>query len=200
MQKVDNGELFLKYIRFYCLVFELSHQALLWVQALGFVSMAIGWWANAQKNDQQLLSGNVIASGLTAAHLGLLGSSLGMMNQLLNLFRFACSRHFTTLTQRRIHCLPVLFATAALVQGLTLAEHWSEWCAVASAIVMSFALFYCAGAKLRFAMLFSNMLNLTLSAYLSSWSGIAYQLVTIIILTYSLVPQKTVSYDSEPAL
>lgn len=181
-------------------MFELSHQGLLWIQALGFVSMAIGWWANAQKNDQQLLSGNLIASGLTAAHLGLLGSNLGMVNQLLNLLRFACCRYCKKLRKRYMFCLPVLFATFALIQGLTLAQHWSEWAAVTSAILMSFALFYCVGSKLRMAMLFSNLLNLTLSIYLDSWSGIAYQVVTIVILSHSLLPQKMVEYDTEHAV
>ncbi|MGS0680538.1 YgjV family protein [Shewanella sp. 125m-7] len=175
-------------------MFELSHHALFWVQALGFVSMAIGWWANAQKNDQQLFSGNLVAAGLTAAHLGLLGSSLGMFNQLLNVVRFATRRY-----QSGAHCnplLPILFSSIAVLQGFLWAEHWSEWCAVASAIVMSFALFYSNGTKLRSAMLVSNILNLTLSVYLLSWSGMLYQLVSIAILTYNLMVHKQLTHDS----
>ncbi|WP_299803635.1 YgjV family protein [uncultured Shewanella sp.] len=175
-------------------MFELSHQALLWAQALGFISMTIGWWANYQKNDQQLLSGNLLASGLTAIHLGLLGSTLGMFNQLLNAVRFA--------TCRKSACrmlLPLVFSSIAVLQGLVWAEHWSEWCAIASAVLMSFALFHLKGAQLRSAMMISNMLNLTLSVYLSSWSGILYQLVTLVILAQSLWPQKQAEYATEQA-
>ena len=181
-------------VRFCRFVFELSHQALIWAQALGFVSMAIGWWANYQKNDQQLLSGNLLASCLTAVHLGLLGSTLGMFNQLLNAVRFATCRKSAC---RRL--LPLLFSSIAVLQGLVWAEHWSEWCAVASAVLMSFALFQLKGDKLRSAMVVSNMLNLTLSVYLLSWSGILYQLVTLVILAHSLWPQKQVDYTTEQA-
>ena len=156
--------------------------------------MAIGWWANYQKNDQQLLSGNLVASCLTAIHLGLLGSTLGMLNQLLNAVRFATCQKTTC---RWI--LPLLFSSIAVLQGLIWAEHWSEWCAVSSAVLMSFALFHLKGAKLRSAMVISNMLNLTLSIYLLSWSGILYQLVTLVILARSLWPQKATEYGTEQA-
>ncbi|WP_259649615.1 YgjV family protein [Shewanella sp. MBTL60-007] len=176
-------------------MFELSHHALLWAQVLGFISMAVGWWANSQKNDRQLLSGNLIASSLTAVHLGLLGSSLGMFNQLLNLLRFATCR-----TRSHQRGLPALFSSIALLQGWIFAEHWSEWCAVASAVLMSFALFYSSGTKLRSAMMISNLLNLTLSVYLSSWSGIVYQVVTLLILTRSLMPYRQAQcFDEQTA-
>ncbi|MCK8045668.1 YgjV family protein [Shewanella sp. 1CM18E] len=180
-------------------MFELSHQSLLWVQALGFVSMAVGWWANAQKNDQHLLSGNLVASGLTAMHLGLLGSNLGLFNQLLNMVRFAICRSRTTRAKRSSIYLPLVFASLAFLQGLLWANHWAEWCAVASAVLMSFALFYAKGAQLRIAMLISNLLNLALSIYLMSWSGIAYQVVTILILSYALLPLKSSGYAEKPA-
>ncbi|MBL4913567.1 YgjV family protein [Shewanella schlegeliana] len=176
-------------------MFELSHHALLWAQALGFISMAVGWWANSQKNDRQLLSGNLIASSITAIHLGLLGSSLGMFNQLLNAVRFA-----TCQKRSRRGFLPILFSTVAIMQGLIFAEHWSEWCAVTSAVLISFALFYSSGAKLRSAMVISNLLNLTLSVYLCSWSGILYQVVTLLILTRSLMPHKQAKcFDEQTA-
>lgn len=198
-QKVDNNAPFLSASRFCGLVFELSHQSLFWVQALGFVSMAIGWWANAQKSDQQLLSGNLIASGLTAIHLGLLGSNLGLFNQLLNMLRFAICRKRVTRAKRSSIYLPLVFASLAFLQGLMWANHWTEWCAVASAVLMSFALFYAKGSELRIAMLMSNLLNLTLSVYLLSWSGIAYQVITIVILSYSLIPVKTLNHSTKPA-
>ncbi|ABZ77665.1 conserved hypothetical protein [Shewanella halifaxensis HAW-EB4] len=180
-------------------MFELSHQVLFWIQALGFISMAIGWWANAQKNDQQLLSGNLMASCLTAIHLGLLGSTLGMLNQLVNAVRFATCRHSSSRDGYFRSILPVLFSSIAILQGIIWAEHWSEWCTVASAVLMSFALFYSSGAKLRCAMLVSNMLNLTLSVYLLSWSGMLYQLVTVAILAHSLLPHRQAEYSEQAA-
>ncbi|WOT06029.1 YgjV family protein [Shewanella youngdeokensis] len=167
-------------------MFELSQQALLWVQALGFVSMAIGWWANAQISDQKLLSGNLLAASLTAVHLGLLGSTLGMMTQLLNIGRFATCRSEKARSGWRIALLPLLFSTLAIIQGIIWAEHWSEWAAVSAAVIMSYALFHCSLIRLRYAMLVSNILNLTLSVYLLSWSGIIYQLVTIAIILKGL--------------
>ena len=159
--------------------------------------MAIGWWANSQKNDQQLLSGSLIASGLTAIHLGLLGSTLGMLNQLVNAVRFATCRHSSSWDSYFKMILPVLFSSIAILQGVIWAEHWSEWCTVASAVMMSFALFYSSGTKLRCAILLSNLLNLTLSVYLLSWSGMLYQLVTVAILTHGLLPHRQPQYRSE---
>ncbi|MCL1058356.1 YgjV family protein [Shewanella gelidimarina] len=178
-------------------MFELSHQALLWVQALGFVSMTIGWWANAQLCDRKLLSGNLLASCLTAIHLGLLGSTLGMMNQLLNIGRFSTCRSEKARSGWRITLLPLVFSALAVTQGLIWAEHWSEWAAVAAAVLMSYALFYCSSTRLRYAMLLSNLLNLALSVHLHSWSGIAYQLVTIAIILKGLPAIKQQSYVLE---
>ncbi|MEZ9197139.1 YgjV family protein [Shewanella sp. 10N.286.54.B9] len=180
-------------------MFELSHQVLFWVQALGFVSMAIGWWANAQSCDAKLVSGNLLASSLTAIHLGLLGSTLGMMNQLLNIGRFGSCRSEKARSGWRITLLPLLFSTLAVIQGLIWAEHWSEWCAVAAAVLMSYALFYCSALKLRYAMLLSNLLNLMLSVHLLSWSGIAYQLITIAIILKGLPAVKQQSYALDSA-
>ncbi|ABV88347.1 hypothetical protein Spea_3030 [Shewanella pealeana ATCC 700345] len=184
-------------VRFCRFVFELSHQALLWAQALGFISMAIGWWANYQENDQQLFSGNLIASCLTAIHLGLLGSTLGMFNQVVNAMRFATCRHSSSLDGYLRNILPLLFSSIAVLQGFVWAEHWSEWCAVASAVLMSFALFHLKGGHLRCAMMISNVLSLTLSIHLLSWSGILYQLVTLVILAHGLLPQKQTDLSTE---
>ncbi|QQX79158.1 YgjV family protein [Shewanella sp. KX20019] len=178
-------------------MFELSHQAILWVQALGFVSMAIGWWANAQLSDQKLISGNLLASSITAVHLGLLGSTLGMMTQLLNIGRFATCRSEKARCGWRITLLPFVFSALAVTQGMIWAEHWSEWAAVTAAVLMSYALFYCSSTRLRYAMLLSNLLNLTLSIHLLSWSGIAYQLVTIAIILKGLPALKQQPYALE---
>lgn len=156
--------------------------------------MTVGWWANYQDKDQQLLSGNLIASSLTAIHLGLLGSGLGMLNQLLNAARFATCRKWT-----HSQFLPILFSSTAIIQGVFLAEHWSEWCTVVSAVLMSFALFHLRGTPLRSAMVISNLLNLTLSIHLLSWSGILYQLVTLIILAHSLLPHRQAQLKHNPA-
>ncbi|WP_299570774.1 YgjV family protein [uncultured Shewanella sp.] len=183
---------------------EFALNQLFFVQLLGFVSMAIGWWANTQKQDCKFIHGNMIAAILTAIHLGLLGSFLGMANQLVNVIRFRCcqsmnkqdstqmsfssallSTLFSRLLSRSI--MTIAFSTVAIVQGLLWAEHWSEWCAVAAAVVMSFSLFYFAGSQLRLAMLASNGLNLMLSIYLMSWSGMMYQVMTIMILSQGLI-------------
>lgn len=161
--------------------------------------MAIGWWANAQSCDSKLVSGNLLASSLTAIHLGLLGSTLGMMNQLLNIGRFGSCRSEKARSGWRITLLPLLFSTLAVIQGLIWAEHWSEWCAVAAAVLMSYALFYCNALKLRYAMLLSNLLNLMLSVHLLSCSGIIYQLVTVAIIVKGLPAIKQQSYELERA-
>ncbi|WP_258955870.1 YgjV family protein [Shewanella woodyi] len=153
---------------------------LYFAQGLGFISMFLAWWANAQRDDKALLSGNLIASGLTAIHLGLLGSPLGMVNQLLNMGRFFSSRYY------RISILAPIFASLAIIQGFLWAEHWSEWCAVLAGVIMSFALIYCQGTQLRLSILVSNICNLTLSLHLHSWSGVIYQIITIGMMTYQL--------------
>ena len=157
--------------------------------------MAIGWWANCQLSDKKLLSGNTVASSFTAIHLGLLGSTLGMMNQLINIGRFASCRTEKSRSGWRIALLPFIFSALAVTQGLIWAEHWSEWCAVTAAVMMSYALFHCSSVKLRYAMLLSNVLNLTLSIQLLSWSGIIYQVVTIAVILKGLPAIKRQSYE-----
>ena len=151
--------------------------------------MAIGWWANSQKQDCKFIHGNMIAAVLTAIHLGLLGSFLGMANQLVNVIRFRCCQSLKKEGTNKPSPLTMtlLFSVIAVSQGFMWAEHWSEWCAVIAAVVMSFSLFYFAGSHLRLAMIVSNALNLMLSIYLMSWSGILYQLMTIAILSQGLV-------------
>ncbi|SHG93635.1 YgjV family protein [Ferrimonas marina] len=152
-----------------------------WAQGLGAFSMLVGWWANAQRDDQRLLRGNLVAAGLTALHLGLLGSPLGMTNQLVNAGRFALAQHW------RHWSLALGFAVAALVQGALMASHWSEWCVVAAAVLSSVLLFQVQGRALRWGLLLCNALNLTLSVTLGSLSGILYQCVTMALLLQSLL-------------
>ena len=159
-------------------MFDVTH--LFIAQGIGFISMFLAWWANAQKNDQKLLSGNVVAAGLTSLHLGLLGSPLGMANQLLNMGRFCAGRYC-----RRAILAPI-FASLAILLGWFWAQHWSEWCAVFAAVIMSFALIHTSGIRLRWAMLVSNACNLSLSLHLNSWSGVIYQVITIVIIGYQI--------------
>jgi hypothetical protein len=159
-------------------VFDVTHLAL--AQSIGFISMFIAWWANAQKNDQKLLSGNIVAAALTSLHLGLLGSTLGMANQLLNMGRFYSGRCC------RLPILAPIFASLAIALGWFWAQHWSEWCAVFAAVIMSFALIHTSGVKLRLAMLVSNACNLSLSVHLNSWSGVIYQVITLVIIGYQI--------------
>nr|WP_283104681.1 YgjV family protein [Shewanella olleyana] len=156
---------------------------------LGFISMAIGWWANTQKQDCKFIHGNMMAAILTAIHLGLLGSFLGMANQLVNVIRFRCCQSLNKQNSKTLSpiAMTILFSAVAITQGFMWAEHWSEWCAVAAAVIMSFSLFYFAGSQLRLAMVVSNALNLMLSIYLMSWSGIIYQVMTIMILSQGLI-------------
>ncbi|ARD22397.1 hypothetical protein SJ2017_2099 [Shewanella japonica] len=170
---------------------EFAFNQLFFVQLLGFISMAIGWWANSQKQDCKFIHGNMLASILTAIHLGLLGSFLGIANQLVNVVRFRCCQQLghTTKSELVPLMMSVTFSTVAILQGVMWAEHWSEWCAVFAAVVMSISLFYCKGMALRAAMLVSNALNLMLSIYLMSWSGILYQVMTITILAQSVFQQ-----------
>ncbi|MEC4726404.1 YgjV family protein [Shewanella sp. D64] len=170
-------------------MFDVIHHAL--AQGIGFISMFIAWWANAQKKDQKLLTGNIVAASLTSIHLGLLGSTLGMANQLLNMGRFYSGRCC------RLPILAPIFASLAILLGWFWAQHWSEWCAVFAAVIMSFALIHTSGIQLRLAMLVSNICNLSLSLHLNSWSGILYQVITIAIIGYqireSLRPQQFIS-------
>ncbi|MFT5235448.1 MAG: hypothetical protein ACI8SK_000403 [Shewanella sp.] len=159
-------------------MFDVTHLAL--AQSIGFISMFIAWWANAQKNDQKLLSGNIVAAALTSLHLGLLGSTLGMANQLLNMGRFYSGRCC------RLPILAPIFASLAIALGWFWAQHWSEWCAVFAAVIMSFALIHTSGVKLRLAMLVSNACNLSLSVHLNSWSGVIYQVITLVIIGYQI--------------
>ncbi|WP_315900040.1 YgjV family protein [Ferrimonas balearica] len=155
-------------------------------QALGFLSMGIGWWANSQSSDHRLLRGNLVAAGLTAAHLGLLGSPLGMSNQMVNAARFALAGRGGG------RVLAPLFAALALAQGWWLASHWSEWCVVAASVISSYLLFHCRGRALRWGLLLCNALNLTLSVTLLSWSGCLYQVVTMALLLHTLLgPERT---------
>ncbi|QIR16103.1 YgjV family protein [Shewanella aestuarii] len=156
--------------------------------------MAIGWWANSQKQDCKFIQGNIIAAVLTAIHLGLLGSFLGMANQLVNVIRFRLCQSLNQADKAQTTywlfsplILSATFSTIAVAQGLMWAEHWSEWCAVFAAIIMSISLFFFAGSKLRLAMLTSNLFNLMLSIYLLSWSGIIYQVMSIAILSKGLI-------------
>ncbi len=142
--------------------------------------MAMGWWANSRQSDQQLLRANSVAALLTALHFGLMGSPLGMSNQLVNAGRFALSQH------ARHWLLPLGFAALALLQGILLANHWSEWLVVSAAVISSFLLFYAHGWRLRLGLLLCAALNLTLSLYLWSYSGIIYQTVNASMLINSL--------------
>ena len=136
----------------------------------------------------------MIAAVLTAVHLGLLGSFLGMANQLVNVVRFRLcqslnqgekSQTSTGLSSPLV--LSATFSVVAIAQGVMWAQHWSEWCAVFAAVIMSVSLFFFAGSQLRLAMLVSNLFNLMLSIYLLSWSGIIYQVMTIAILSQGLI-------------
>ncbi|QIZ78841.1 YgjV family protein [Ferrimonas lipolytica] len=143
--------------------------------------MAMGWWANSQHCDKRLVQGNTIAAALTAVHFGLMGSPLAMSNQLVNVARFS-------LCQRYRHAsIALLFAALAVIQGLLLANHWSEWMVVTAAVVSSFLLFFTHGFRLRLGLLLCAGLNITLSIHLLSWSGIIYQLVSGGMLIRSLV-------------
>lgn len=182
-------------------------EPLFWFQLIGFASMFIGWWANGQKQDCKFIHGNMIASVLTAIHLGLLGSFLGMANQLVNVIRFRLCQSLNSdkdanssqlnawLTSPWV--MSLIFSTVALSQGLLWAEHWSEWCAVLAAITMSFSLFFLAGSQLRLAMIASNLLNLMLSIYLMSWSGILYQVMTMAILAQGLIREMLDNHATE---
>lgn len=188
-ENIDNTHLQI-FIGLLC-VPEFALNQLFFIQAIGFVSMAIGWWANSQQQDCKFIHGNMVAAILTAVHLGLLGSFLGMANQLVNVIRFRCCQSLSKDDSINLSplFLTMLFSGVAILQGLMWAEHWSEWCAVMAAVVMSVSLFYFAGSQLRLAMIASNTLNLMLSIYLMSWSGILYQVMTMIILSQGLVQQ-----------
>ncbi len=125
----------------------------LFAQALGFVAMAVGWWAAAQRCDQRLLGGNLLAALLTAAHLGLLGSPLGLCNQLVNATRFGLAR------RHRSPRLAHGFALLALLQGSLLAQRPAEWCVVAGALLSSYLLFCCHGDRLRWGLWRSTCLT-----------------------------------------
>ncbi|MBY6185385.1 YgjV family protein [Marinobacter hydrocarbonoclasticus] len=144
--------------------------------------MLLGWWANAQTQDQRLLAGNMAAAGLTALHLALLGSPLGMAAQLLGAARFALARRGPA------PWLAAAFALLAMAQGALLAQHWSEWCVVAAAMLSSVLVFQTRGTPLRIGLLVCCLLNLTLSVSLWSWSGMLYQSVTIALLVRQLLP------------
>ncbi|GAA5188272.1 YgjV family protein [Ferrimonas gelatinilytica] len=159
----------------------MSDLAPLFAQALGFVAMAVGWWAAAQRCDQRLLRGNLLSAVLTAGHLGGLGSSLGMSNQLVNAARFGLAQRVRH--RRWAH----LFAGVALLQGLALAQRPAEWCVVLGSVLSSYLLFCCRGDLLRWGLVGVNLLNLTLSVTLLSWSGILYQSVTLTLLLRSLL-------------
>ncbi|WP_254843438.1 YgjV family protein [Shewanella sp. UCD-KL21] len=184
--------------------FQFIVDPLFYFQLIGFISMAIGWWANSQKQDCKFIHGNMIASVLTAIHLGLLGSFLGMANQLVNVIRFRLCQSLKNDDQPKLPSwlssplfMSVCFSAVAMAQGFLWAEHWSEWCAVIAAVVMSFSLFFLAGSQLRLAMVASNGLNLMLSIYLMSWSGILYQVMTIAILALGLMREFSDYYNDQ---
>ncbi|PMG28496.1 hypothetical protein BCU94_17590 [Shewanella sp. 10N.286.52.C2] len=186
--------------------FQFIAEPLFYFQLIGFVSMAIGWWANSQQQDCKFIHGNMIASVLTAIHLGLLGSFLGMANQLVNVIRFRLCQSLNSNNQQNLAstawltsplAMSLSFSIIAMTQGFLWAEHWSEWCAVIAAVVMSFSLFFLAGSQLRLAMVASNGLNLMLSIYLMSWSGILYQVMTIAILALGLMREFSDYYNDQ---
>ncbi|GAA4902715.1 hypothetical protein GCM10023333_41040 [Ferrimonas pelagia] len=146
--------------------------------------MAVGWWANGRSCDRQLLRGNMLAASLTAIHLGLLGSVLGMTNQWVNAGRFAIAQ------RTRSWLMAGGFALLSLAQGLAFAQHWSEWCVVFAAMISSALVFRSQGTQLRAGLILCNLLNLTLSITLLSWSGIAYQVMTVLMLTRVLWQQR----------
>lgn len=154
--------------------------------------MFIGWWACAQKNQSRFLSGNILASATTAVHFALMGSPLGMANQLLNMGRFSCGQFAQCKQGITAILLAIIFCSIAIAQGIWLAEHWSEWCAVLAGVVMSLSLIFLSGTQLKVAFITSNCLNLMLSCYLLSWSGMLYQVVTIIILSYGLINESLI--------
>nr|WP_281497810.1 YgjV family protein [Ferrimonas balearica] len=149
-------------------------------QALGGLAMLLGWWANAQRSDSRLLTGNMAAACLTALHLALLGSPLGMAVQLLGAVRFALARRGPA------PHLAAIFALLALFQGMLLAQSWAEWCVVLAAMLSSVLVFQVRGPMLRLGLLLCCALNLTLSLTLLSWSGILYQSVAMTLLVRQL--------------
>ncbi|WP_394129646.1 YgjV family protein [Shewanella maritima] len=168
------------------MLFAISPELML-AQLVGFISMFVGWWASAQKQQRAFMSGNMAASTLTAVHFAMMGSPLGMANQLLNLLRFTAGQNSWCKQASRAHVFALLFSAVAIAQGLFFAVHWAEWCAVASGVIMSFSLLYLTGNQLKIAFVITNALNLCLSYYLMSWSGLIYQIVTIGILSYGLL-------------
>lgn len=145
--------------------------------------MLLGWFANAQRCDNRLIIGNLAAALLTALHLLCLGSPLGCTNQLLSAGRFALARHDRSIAAFLLLC------GLALLQGILLANHWSEWCAVIAAVLATYSLFFCRGSALRMGLLLSNGLNLTLSLHLESLSGVIYQVITLCLLMRALAPE-----------
>lgn len=143
------------------------------------------------------MTGNMAASTLTAIHLAMMGSPLGMANQLLNLLRFTAGQSQWCKQASRAHLFALSFSAIAIIQGLFFALHWSEWCAVASGVIMSFSLLYLTGTQLKIALVVTNALNLCLSYYLMSWSGIIYQVVTIGVLSYGLLQSVRDRVDNE---
>ncbi|MBY5920531.1 YgjV family protein [Ferrimonas balearica] len=150
-------------------------------QILGGIAMLMGWWASAQQQDSRLLTGNLAAACATALHLALLGSPLGMATQMLSALRFGLARRGPSVR------LALIFALGAALQGLLLAQHWSEWCAVAAAMLSSLLLFTVQGERLRWGLLICSGLNLIFALSLGSLSGMLYHTVAIGLLSRQLI-------------
>ncbi|WP_242620322.1 YgjV family protein [Shewanella maritima] len=159
---------------------EFSYQVI--AQCIGFIAMIFGWRACTQNSHSGFMRNNMLASLLTAIHLGLMGSMAGMANQLINMGRFTAGQSRRCRTGARPLILATGFSLIALLQGILWAQHWSEWCAVGAGVFSSFAVLYLAQNKLKLAFVLTNLMNLSLSLYLLSWSGMIYQVVAIGLL------------------
>ncbi|MBR9726579.1 YgjV family protein [Shewanella intestini] len=170
-------------------MFVVNSHTVFAAQFIGFVAMFVGWQACSAKSTQCFLAKNMFAAGLTAVHLGLMGSPAGMANQLLNVARFSSGQLRVSKRGYMPHILAIGFSLLALIQGIMWANHWSEWCAIASAVVMSFSIIFLHGNQLKATFIVTNMLNLSLSIHLMSWSGMLYQVITITLLVKAIVYQ-----------
>ncbi|WP_143811995.1 YgjV family protein [Paraferrimonas haliotis] len=150
-------------------------------QALGFISMGIGWYAVSRRDDLGFISFNLASALIASLHFALLDSMVLATIMLLSGLRFAIS-----LKSRRKPWV-WLFVGGALLQGLALAQYWYEWFAIVASMISSWAVFVTRGKRLRESLLLCNGLNLINAVGVMSWSTILYCSGTLVTLAYRLL-------------